>query len=67
MGTTEPKIKVIPTCWHHRVTRIQIYNEMRELEKQFSWTSKIDQPARWFRLQDELGYIYKQIMQYYNQ
>jgi hypothetical protein len=51
--------------FQRRYGRRSLYNEMRELEKQFSWCVKNDEPARWFRLQDELGDIYRRVMKYH--
>ena len=51
--------------FHRQYGRRSLYNEMRELEKQFSWCVKKDEPARWFRLQDELGDIYRSVMHYH--
>jgi len=51
--------------FHRQYGRRSLYNEMRELEKQFSWCVKKDEPARWLRLQDELEDIYRSVMHYH--
>jgi hypothetical protein len=50
--------------FHRQYGRRSLYNEMRELEKQFSRCVKSNEPARWFRLQDELGDVYRRVMKY---
>lgn len=65
MGTAEPKIDVSATCWHHSSGRQEIHQKMINLETAFKYCDRDKQPDRWFRLQEELGDIYRRVMKYY--
>jgi hypothetical protein len=65
MGTAEPKIDLAGTCRHFSTERQVIYQEMIELEKAFKYCNRDEQPGRWFRLQEDLGDVYRRMMKYY--
>ena len=65
MRTTEQKIDVLGTCWHQRSGRQEIFQQMINLEKAFKYCDRDENPGRWFRLQEELGDVYRRIMKFY--
>lgn len=65
MGTVEPKIDLAGTCWQISTERKGIYQEMIDKERAFKYCDRDKQPGRWFRLQEELGDIYRRVMKYY--
>jgi hypothetical protein len=65
METAEPKIDLAGTCWHISTERQAICQEMIELEKAFKYCNRDEQPGRWFRLQEDLGDVYRRMMKYY--
>lgn len=42
--------------------RETLEKEIRKLEREFAATSKLDQPSRWFDLQDRLGIAYRKLV-----
>lgn len=50
---------------HRRFSKKSTKEEIIELEKEFQNTNKIEDPVKWFRLQEELGLLYKRLMKYY--
>jgi hypothetical protein len=50
---------------HKRISRSKLINEMINLEFQFNVCNKIENPRKWFYLQDKLADIYKRIMIFY--
>ena len=65
MGTAEPKIDLAGTCWHISTERQAICQEMINMETAFKYCDRDKQPGRWFRLQEELGDVYRRVMKYY--
>jgi hypothetical protein len=52
--------RVNPVGWRRR-----LFQRMAVFEYAFARCKKIEHPQEWLRLQDELGKIYKEIMEIY--
>jgi hypothetical protein len=63
--TKDKTISVKPPGWHRQMERRKLITRMGILERAFAACQKIDRPQEWLCLQDELGVVYKEIMNLY--
>ena len=63
METTTKKYATLQQLsFQRRNNRRELENDIKDVERQFKYCSKVEEPGRWFTLQDELGELYKKLI-----
>ncbi len=64
--TKQPKSRTHPTLrqlrFQRKYRRSEVEEEIKDLEREFQFTKKSNDPGQWFYLQDQLGEAYRKLM-----